>query len=327
MVEARRRGAACPRGREARHSLPHVFRPGHQRGCSRSAWTTGTSSTTSSGGPTDVASWRWPGMGSDNECGESPIRTGHAEPVPDDSSDYADASLSRDAQKLLALQSSERSDVLVSAWTEVGPFKRVAGGTDVRHKCSGWTVDGQVVYSANDSGSYDLYVVDPDGSNRKQLTFDRAANETEPAASPDGRYIVFVSDRSGERGLYRIDTDGTGLMKLTTPDPSHGHRSPQFTPDSRWVVYQRWDNGRRRLEGLHRWRRAGPHKGGPHWWHEGHRGVRFRPRGLAGRPVGGVLLLHEGPRHGGVLGNGYRHLLARGPDRQAFPVSREQGRS
>jgi Tol biopolymer transport system component len=52
----------------------------------------------------------------------------------------------------------------------------------------GWTADRKLVYGSNDGGSYDLYVSDADGSDRKQLTFDRDSNETQPAASPDGRY-------------------------------------------------------------------------------------------------------------------------------------------
>jgi hypothetical protein len=76
------------------------------------------------------------------------------------------------------------------------------------------------------------------------LTFDRAGNETEPAATPDGRYIVFVSDRSGEVGLYRINRDGTGLKMLTPePKPHHGDRGPSVTPDNQWVLYRHWDNG------------------------------------------------------------------------------------
>ena len=46
-------------------------------------------------------------------------------------------------------------------------------------------------------GRADIWIADPDGNNRKQLT----ANETDnfsPVVSADGRYIVFVSWRTAK---------------------------------------------------------------------------------------------------------------------------------
>ena len=150
--------------------------------------------------------------------------------------------MTADGTRLVSGQMTTRSDLLVSSNPEKGALKKIASGTDFSYRFC-WTTDGRIVYSSKDAGSYDLYVVDADGSNRKQLTFERSSNETEPAASPDGRYIVFVSDRTGESGLYRINPDGTGLRSLT-PSPQLGHadRDPQFTPDSQWVLYQHWDD-------------------------------------------------------------------------------------
>jgi Tol biopolymer transport system component len=168
---------------------------------------------------------------------------GKLERVPADTHDYSGLSLSADGAKLTSVQSTERSDIVVSSDPEKGTFKKTVSGTDVKYRPC-WTADGKLVYSSNDGGSYDLYVSDADGSNRKQLTFDRASNETQPAASPDGRYIVFVSDRSGEQGLYRINRDGTGIRSLTPkPTPHYRDYSPQVTPDSQWVLYNHWYYG------------------------------------------------------------------------------------
>ena len=91
------------------------------------------------------------------------------------------------------------------------------------------------MFSSNEGGSYDLYLCDEEGMNRKQLTFDPAGDEIEPAASPDGQYIVFSSDRAGERTLCRINRDGTGLKSLIAAKSQEGsNRNPFVTPDSRW---------------------------------------------------------------------------------------------
>jgi len=156
---------------------------------------------------------------------------------------YRDMDLSGDGATLASVQSVGRSAILVSSDPDRGQFTTIEKGTDVEHRPR-WLTDGRIVFGANDAGTYDLYLADADGSNRTQLTFDRAGNESDPAVSPDGRYIVFVSDRSGEKGIYRINRDGTGLMPLTPPPtPGHGDRDPVVTPDSQWVLYRHWDNG------------------------------------------------------------------------------------
>jgi dipeptidyl aminopeptidase/acylaminoacyl peptidase len=123
----------------------------------------------------------------------------------------------------------------VSSDPEKGSFEKIAAGTDVLYDLC-WTADGKIVYASNDTGSYDLYVSDPDGENRRQLTFDRTGNESAPVATPDGRYIVFSSDRTGRPALYRISPDGTGVTSLTSPTTEHGDSEPQATPDGQWLL-------------------------------------------------------------------------------------------
>ena len=141
---------------------------------------------------------------------------GRAVRMPPDNNDYDGLALSADGRSLVSIQNFRQSDIVVLPDPATGAFNKVEKGTDVRYRPR-WTADGKIIFSSNDTGTYDLYVVDADGSNRTQLTFDRAGNETEPAPSRDGRYIVFVSDRTGERGLYRINRDGTGLVPLAPP--------------------------------------------------------------------------------------------------------------
>ncbi len=168
---------------------------------------------------------------------------GQVERFPADTHEYSGFRLTADGSRLVSIQSTGRCDIVVSSDPQRSVFKKVASGTDVEYRMC-WTPDDRLVYGSNDGGSYDLYVSDADGSNRKQLTFDRASDETQPAASADGRYVVFVSDRTGEQGLYRINLDGTGLRPLTPePKPHLRDYDPWVTPDSEWVLYRHWDNG------------------------------------------------------------------------------------
>jgi Tol biopolymer transport system component len=78
-----------------------------------------------------------------------------------------------------------------------------------------------------------LWRIDPDGSNRVQLT-NEGDNYT-PASSSDGRYIVFASNRNGAFNIWRINAeDGSDPRQLTFSD---GNFYPACSPDGQWVAY------------------------------------------------------------------------------------------
>jgi Tol biopolymer transport system component len=98
-----------------------------------------------------------------------------------------------------------------------------------------WTNDGRVVYVSRASDGSNVWVWEPDATAPKQLTLN-ARNIHGLAVSPDGRYLVFASDRIGTFNLWRAEIGGGDLVRLTNGE---GDVSPRFSPDGRWVVYQR----------------------------------------------------------------------------------------
>jgi serine/threonine protein kinase/Tol biopolymer transport system component len=103
-----------------------------------------------------------------------------------------------------------------------------AGGNGV-----GWTPDGRIVFSSNESGRVDLWIMDPDGGNRKQLTSNSGRN-VGAVVTPDGQTIVFASTRSGTPAIWRMNIDGSNPQQLTR-GISDGF--PAISPDGKWVVY------------------------------------------------------------------------------------------
>ncbi len=61
--------------------------------------------------------------------------------------------------------------------------------------------------------------------------------------SPDGQWLAFDSDRSGNMDIYKMRVDGTGLQQLTR-DPADDFR-PSWSPDGREIAFHSWRSGNR----------------------------------------------------------------------------------
>ncbi len=101
-------------------------------------------------------------------------------------------------------------------------------------------VVGEIVVASsrafpNTPGKFQLYAVER--SNLAQLTklTPDTTSASDPAFSPDGSRIAFVSQRDGNAEIYVMNADGTGATRLTN-DPQPDGR-PGFTPDGQAVVF------------------------------------------------------------------------------------------
>ena len=75
----------------------------------------------------------------------------------------------------------------------------------------------RLVFHSDRDGDEDIYIMRADGSGVRQLT-DEPGRDYEAQSRPDGRTLVFVSDRASEGGggLYLMDVDGSNVRRLTS---------------------------------------------------------------------------------------------------------------
>ena len=87
----------------------------------------------------------------------------------------------------------------------------------------------------------DIYVMNADGSRKRNLTRDRA-NDDLPTWSPDGRRIAFLHGRGRGRGqLYVVNADGSGLRNLgRIAGPALFYSHPVWSPDGRTIYFGRY---------------------------------------------------------------------------------------
>ena len=118
--------------------------------------------------------------------------------------------------------------------------------------------DGSLLYStgADPEWGNDVYVADPDPSgafiNPRPLRLNSYGDESNPAMSPGGRYLVFQGYRDargvGEQDLYAVERTAYGWSEpWLLPEPINSERSdayPSFSPDGRYFFFASDREGR-----------------------------------------------------------------------------------
>ena len=120
-----------------------------------------------------------------------------------DSKPYYSISLTADSRTILAVQSQLISDIWVVQAAKFDQARKVIFGTGA-YGAVGYGSDNRIVYSSSASGKSDIWMMDADGSNQRQLTADDGVND-DPVVSPDGKYIVFGSNRSGVFNIWAYE--------------------------------------------------------------------------------------------------------------------------
>jgi Tol biopolymer transport system component len=82
---------------------------------------------------------------------------------------------------------------------------------------------------------YEIYTADRDGKNIRNLT-KSPGYDAEATISPDGKKIIFTSERDGDLELYSMDTNGKNIKRLTNEPGYDG--GAFFSPDSKMIVYR-----------------------------------------------------------------------------------------
>ena len=83
----------------------------------------------------------------------------------------------------------------------------------------------------------DLYTLPITGGTATQLTRGMMY-DAQPRFSPDGRFVVFTSDRDGGDNVWTIDMN-TKATKQITKGKTNRYRSPEWTPDGQYIVVSR----------------------------------------------------------------------------------------
>jgi Tol biopolymer transport system component len=109
--------------------------------------------------------------------------------------------------------------------------------------------NGKIAFTRTHNGNADIYTINPDGTDIRQLRFEPGLDEY-PAWSPDGTRIAYLSQpQSGQYVIKTTNFDGRGqtivtpiAFDLSTRGFSGEGFSLNWSPDGGKIVFQRFSN-------------------------------------------------------------------------------------
>jgi Tol biopolymer transport system component/DNA-binding winged helix-turn-helix (wHTH) protein len=162
---------------------------------------------------------------------------GEARAITKDSNSYSSASVTADMKSLVTILHRRIANLWVAPRDRTSDAVRILSGNS---KELGWLLgvewlrNGKIIYGSTASGKEDIWLMNADGSNQKQLTTTAGAN-FEPTVSADGRTMVYASKAAdATTHLWKMNLDNGESAQLTNGDFD---LRPDISPDGRWVVY------------------------------------------------------------------------------------------
>jgi len=160
--------------------------------------------------------------------------TGKTELLRNDSLSFGSLNMDLMAEKMAGIAVSPDFHLFTA---EINNTKDLTELSQARDGLS-HTNDRRIVFAGDLAGPEDIWIMNSDGSNKKQLTTDKNF-DAYPLVSADNRHIYFTSNRTGKLQIWRMNLDGTEQIQIT---PDSGGFPMSTTADGKTLYYQKSDD-------------------------------------------------------------------------------------
>jgi DNA-binding winged helix-turn-helix (wHTH) protein/Tol biopolymer transport system component len=155
--------------------------------------------------------------------------------LTNDLNSYGGVSLTSDGNSLVTVQIDTNTSIWIGQTD--GDFRATNLHEDFSEvgeiPAVGLATEGRIAYLSVASGAPELWLLETANGRTRQVTVNGQVSEF--TLSPDGRYVILVSNRAGKPNLWRIDSDGSNFKQLTFGD---GEVHPRCASDCQQVFFQ-----------------------------------------------------------------------------------------
>jgi TolB protein len=154
---------------------------------------------------------------------------GQATPLSKDSEAYSIVSLDDEGKQMVSTQIEQNFRIFRFDLNDPTRRTELADGSRAFI-----APDSRVYFSSMFSGNDEIWAINLDGTEQRQLTNDPGGDGS-PMSSADGKIVFFVSNRTGDAQIWRMNTDGSNQVQIT----KSGGGAPMFpTPDGKLLYYK-----------------------------------------------------------------------------------------
>lgn len=134
-------------------------------------------------------------------------------------------SWSPDGQTIVFISDRDGTRDIYTMSPNGGNLRQLTVTSDAHHLDPSWSHDGRLIvfiralYSGGDG--FGIHTMGPDGGDFKRIY--GGGLPRSPAISPDGSKIAYIGFEDGRQDLFLVNTDGTGLLRLTNDAANDQH--------------------------------------------------------------------------------------------------------
>jgi TolB protein len=122
-----------------------------------------------------------------------------------------------------------------TAYLQTATPKKILEKKDVEYAYPRWSKDSKrILFQSNESGKWQIYVMDENGLNIRQITKD-SSNNNFIDWSPDNKKVAFVSDRMGNEEIFTMGITGEHEQQLTFTHARNIH--PYWSPKGDQIFF------------------------------------------------------------------------------------------
>ena len=168
---------------------------------------------------------------------------GEVRRVTNDLNAYGTSSLglTADSRTVVTVQAEKSAQLwVVNPGEDLSKAKPITSGRYDGDSLA-WTGDGRLLYTAPSGEQSDVWSINTDGTANKQVTGD-SFTEGLGCVSPDGRFVIFSSNRLGSFNIWKLDLTTGEQNQLT--QGTELDSQPECSPDGQWVLFKSWRQGK-----------------------------------------------------------------------------------